>query len=357
MQHFLQGYKIRAIAAAYPRQTEDLHSLGDTFGREEVERIIASTGIHTVRKAVPGVCASDLCQAAAEQLLSELSLDRSSIDGLLFLSQTPDWPLPSTACALQHRLGLSRETLAMDILCGCTAYIYGLFQGALLVQSGACRKVLVCTGDVISPLVNPGDKATRMVFGDAAGVTLVEKDDDRNDSRPFIIQVDGSGGDHLMVEAGGGRRPHSMATAEAKECESGNRRAPDNIYMNGMEILNFSLREVPPAIRQTISLLGWSENETAEGAVILHQANQFMVDYLRRKMRLPQEAVPLAVAEVGNTGPASIPLTLCLTHEQLRRQGRLNKTLMCGFGAGLSWGTAAEDLADTAILDPVVYDG
>ncbi len=352
MQTFLRGFKITGIATALPASVSELRTLDEVYGQEEVERIIASTGIERVRTVPPGVCASDLCQAAAEKLLDELAPDRSTVDGVLFLSQTPDWPLPSTACALQDRLGLNRETVAMDIMYGCSAYIYGLFQAGLLVQSGVCQKVLVCAGDAISRLVNPRDKAVRMVFGDAGSATLIEKDE-CNPAWPFILRTDGGGGRHLIVPAGGGRQPCSRETAQETEKESGNWRAPENIYMNGMEILNFSLREVPPIVRETAEMQGWTDGELDQGAVILHQANRFMVDYLRRKMRLGIDTVPIAVAETGNTGPASIPLTLSLSKDRLRQQQRLAKTLMCGFGAGLSWGATAGDLSATMIFPPV----
>ena len=352
MQTFLHGFKITAIATALPRPEYDLRGLAKLYGQEEVERIIASTGIERVRIAPAGVCASDLCQAAAEKLLAELAVDRQTIDGILLVSQTPDWLLPATACALQDRLGLSRETVAMDILYGCSAYVYGLFQAGLLIQGRACKRILVCVGDTISRLVHPRDKAARMVFGDGGSATLVETDK-TNPTWPFILRTDGAGGQHLRVAAGGARLPRSPETAQAKKRESANWRSPENVYMNGMEILNFSLREVPPTIRDLVAMQNWMDADLDQGAVILHQANRFMVDYLRRKMKLSQEAVPVAVRNIGNTGPATIPLALSLCHRELARQNRLARTVMCGFGAGLSWGATAADLSRTIILDPV----
>lgn len=351
MRHFLNGFKIKGIAAAYPAKTEDLHTLCSQYGHEEVERIIASTGIERVRISPPGVCASDLCQTAAAKLLAELEIERASVDGLLFMSQTPDWPLPSTACALQNRLGLEKETVAMDISYGCSAYIYGLFQAGLLIQSGACKRVLVCAGDAISRFVNPRDKATRMVFGDGGSATIVEKDEKKS-SWPFILRTDGSGGDHLIIPAGGGRHPRSPETSEDIESGNNNWRSLENIYMNGMEILNFSLREVPPTLKELAAMQSWEESELDKAAVILHQANRFMVDYLRRKMKLSPETVPITMNNTGNTGPATIPLALCQNHRQLRRKKRLNRTVMCGFGAGLSWGATVGNLTETTILDP-----
>lgn len=355
MKNVLHGFHISGICSALPAATVALTELAAEYGEAEISRIIASTGIRQVHIAPPDVCSSDLCQAAADHLLSALDLAPGEIDALLFLSQTPDWPLPPTACALQHRLGLSRNSVALDVNYGCSAYIYGLFLAGNLIQTGSCRRVLVCAGDTISRLIHPQDKAVRVIFGDAGSATLVEATaaTDQTGQWPFILHTDGGGANHLMVPAGAARQPHSAQTGVATERESGNWRSDENLFMDGMEILNFSLREVPPLVTELLAMRNWSHAEANAGAVILHQANRFMVDYLRRKLKLDPAAVPIAVEEVGNTGPASIPLTLCQTHQRLRQEQRLQRTLLCGFGVGLSWGGTAGNLANTLILDPI----
>ena len=348
MQHRLNNLKIRTIGAALPRQSLDLRELGNEFGHGEVERILATTGIRRIRVAPEGLCASDLCEAAARACFAATGLTGADIDAVIFISQTPDYRMPATAACLQARLDLPQEALAFDINLGCSAYIYGLFQAGLLVSSGSCRRVLLLTGDTATRLINPGDKSVRLVFGDAGSATLIESG---TDAAAFVIRTDGAGSRHLMVPAGGFRQPASVAAAEVTTDDSGNRRCALDLFMDGMEIMNFAMREVPSAIDDVLRLAGWTKAET--GSFILHQANRFMLDYLRKKMRVPSPALPVAMEETGNTGPASIPLALAMEHARLSGEQRLQKCVLCGFGAGLSWGAAAVDLSQTQILDPV----
>ena len=216
----LHDFQISAIAGAVPANKQDLAQLGDSFGDDEVQRIMKGTGIREVRVAPDYMCTSDLCRAAAEKLFDFLPLDRNTVDGLVFVSQTPDWIMPPTAPALQDRLGLSREIVAFDINYGCSGFIYGLFQAGMLIQTGACKRVLLCVGDTSSKLVNPQDKQVRMVFGDGATATLVEYSTDKQ--WPFVIGTDGSHGDALIIPGGRCRQPHSDASREIKEDDQGN---------------------------------------------------------------------------------------------------------------------------------------
>lgn len=331
-------------------QRQALTELGNQFGRDEVERIIKGTGIREVRIAPPEVCTSDLCEAAARKLLDDLAVRAAEIDGLIFITQTPDWRIPPTSPALQHRLGLGNDTAVFDINYGCSGFIYGLFQAGLLIQTGACKRVLVCVGDTNSKIIHPDDKQVRMVFGDGAGAALVEHTDAETDW-PFVIGTDGSRGDALKIPAGGCRYPRSETSHIVKEDDHGNRRSDETLFMDGMEIMNFSLREVPPAIEALLSFRNWQKEDV--GVYALHQANKFMIDYLRRKMKLPAEAVPLGIENVGNTGPASIPLLLTLEHERLAAARDMSRVIMCGFGVGLSWAATAGDLSDTVFTDLV----
>jgi 3-oxoacyl-[acyl-carrier-protein] synthase-3 len=206
----------------------------------------------------------------------------------------------------------------------------------------------VLAGDVSTRLVNPLDKSVRMVFGDAGSATLVEGG---ADSVAFVIRTDGAGARHLMIPAGGCRRPADAAAAEVAADENGNHRSALDIFMDGMEIMNFGLREVPPTVDDALRLAGWNKDEA--GSFVFHQANRFMLEYLRKKMTLPTAAVPIVMSDTGNTGPAAIPLALSVEHARLKRENRLQKCVLCGFGVGLSWGAAAADLSNTQILDTV----
>ena len=342
-----ENLEVAGVAAALPPDSLDLRSLSPLFGSAEVERIIAGTGIQVVRTAPEGMTTADLCEAAARPLLAELGLGAPEVDGLVFVSQTPDYVMPATSVALQDRLGLSTEIPAFDLPYGCSGYIYGLFQAALLIQAGACRTVLVCAGDTLARFVHPRDRALRMVFGDAGSATVVRRGAGR---AGFALHSDGSGARHLIVPAGGCRTPRSDATSVAQADASGNQRSPENVFMDGAEIMNFALRRVPQVLDEILTLAGWERTQV--GLFALHQANRFMVDYLAKKCRLPKGTTPVGMSQTGNTGPASIPLLLAGERAAFPPAQRV-RSVLCGFGVGLSWGACALDLSATRILAPV----
>ncbi|MFA4943151.1 MAG: ketoacyl-ACP synthase III [Lentisphaeria bacterium] len=350
MKQAFANFQVRALAAALPAQRQELLALAPEFNMapEELARILATTGIRTVRVAPPEVCASDLCAAAANQIFAATGLSGGDCDALVFVSQTGDYRLPATACLLQHRLGLGRDAATFDLNSGCTGFIHALFQAGLLLAAGAARRVLVCAGDTTTRLIHPQDKSVRLIFGDAGAAALVESA--AADSAPagFTLHADGAGAKQLIIPAGGCRQPATAATAQATPDDSGNLRSPQHLFMDGMEIMNFTLREVPPLVGEALAQAGWSAAETE--LFLLHQANKFILDCLRKKMRLPPEKVPVLMGETGNTGPASIPLALC----QLQPPpGQRRKVLLCGFGVGLTWGAATLDLGASQILPPI----
>jgi len=327
MKTVMKGINVAGISVAVPKNELQLMSLGQQFGEKEVKRIMMSTGVESVRIAPESVKASDMCLAAAEGLIRKLHVDRSDIDAIVFVSQTPDYRMPATSAILQHRLGLNKKALAFDINYGCSAYIYGLFQASMLINAGGCSKVLVCAGDTITRFLDPNDQKVRLVFGDAGSATLVEKG---NHSASFSIMTDGLGYDRLIIDKKDGQ--------------------DDYLFMDGSAIMEFALREVPPIFNDVIQQLSWDKDDV--GLVALHQANQFMVDYLRKKLKLPKEKVPVAVKHYGNTGPASIPLVLCHTVDQFS-QSQKEKVVLSGFGVGLSWGAVGLSLENTAMLNVI----
>jgi 3-oxoacyl-[acyl-carrier-protein] synthase III len=348
MKAAFHSIRIKGISTAIPEDILNLTALCSLYGSEEVNRIIARTGIEQVRVARDGQCTSDLCAAAAGGLLAKLKVTASTIDGIIFVSQTPDYKMPATSVLLQHRLGLPTTAVAFDINYGCSGFVYGLYQASMMIEAGGCERVLVCVGDTSSKLVHPGDRAVRMVFGDGGSATLVEKGESTSH---FILKSDGSGAEHLIIPAGGWRKPSSKQTSIPIEDEDGNIRNEETLRMNGMEIMSFALREVPPMINELLGNAGWKKDEV--GTYALHQANQFMLEYLCKKMKLQKNSVPIAVSAVGNTGPASIPLMLSIKHNELSERNQLQKVICCGFGVGLSWASCSIDLSATCILDPI----
>lgn len=348
MKALIKGVAITCIANCVPAQFTELEDLAPEFGALEIKKIMRATGIRRVRTAPEGMCASDLCASAAQAALKAISPDRTQIDGIVFVSQTPDYLLPATSVSLQSRLGLSKECVALDINYGCSGFIYGLFVASILVSSGSCRKVLVCVGDTISRLIHPKDRSLRMVFGDAGSCAFVEANDGEIG---FTIGSDGSGAAYLMVPSGGARYPRSDRSGVATERENNNIRSDEHLFMDGVEILNFALREVPEVIADVVKVAGWHPQRP--GLFAFHQANRFIVEYLVRVMGLPQNSAPIDVEGTGNTGPSSIPLLLCSSAVQARPNDDLRRSVLCGFGVGLSWGAVAADLSNTILLPTV----
>ena len=327
MKTKITGLNILGISGSVPREILHLETLAEKFGESEVKRIIASTGINSVRVASANTSCADLCFVAAKNLLTKLDISAKSIDAIVFISQTSEFIAPATSAILQNRLDLSKEVVAFDINYGCSGYIYGLYQAALLINSG-CRRVLLCAGDVITPLLNDEDRQLRMVLGDAGSATIIEKGMHEFD---FNIKTDGSGAQHIIAKR---MSPKVLI--------------PEYFYMNGAKIMEFALREVPSMIEEILEAKKWVRDDVDTFA--LHQPNRFMLDYIRKKSKLPKDAVISSVEMYGNTGPASIPLVLS---EHYSRKSSLEKVVMCGFGVGLSWGAIGLSLQDTALL-PVI---
>jgi len=334
---------IRAISVAVPRRRVRCSDFGELFGVKEVSRIVASSGISELRIVEEGQTASDLCAEAALPLLENR---RDGIRAVVFVSQTPDYILPATGAALQHRLGLPQDIVAYDVSSGCTGYLHGLSLASML-SSASGGDVLLCAGDAISGYVSERDRSLRLIMGDAGSATLVGPSE--GSSLPFRFYTDGSRGDALIIPAGASRTPATEENAIPTERENGNWRSDRHLFMDGMGIMRFALSDVSRLVKETLN-----ETKEAIDTHVFHQANKFIVDALTKNLKLPPESVPLAVDGYGNTGPASIPLALCHAFaDGGRNPGR---TLLAGFGVGLSAATVVADLSRTAIL-PVLEAG
>ena len=247
---------------------------------------------------------------------------------------------------MQDRLGLSKDTVCIDVRYGCSGYIYGVFQAASWIASGACQNVLVLSGDTNSRMINDNDRSLKMVMGDAGTATLVSKGDTQIG---FLIHSDGSGAEKLIVPAGGFRTPKSATTSELQWDEDRNGRTQEDMFMDGMAIFMFAITKVPKNINSIIEQMGWNNKDV--GLYALHQANKFMVDYIGKKLKVAENLVPVNATKYGNTGPATIPLLL--SDVCSREQYDLRKTIMSGFGVGLSWGSIACDLSKTHFYEPI----
>ena len=343
----LHNVAIAGVAAAVPETIRTVEDEGRIFGDADIRRIAKNLGVESRRIAGERICASDLCAASAVRLLEELGWDRASVDAIIFVSVTPDFPMPATACTLQHRIGLSTSCAAFDITHACSGYVYGLWTAAHFVASGHARRVLLLAGDTASRLISPQDRAVAALFGDAGTATALEWS---GVAQPmgFDLGTDGSGAAHLMVKAGGFRNPRSAQTAVRREREGGNIRSEEDLYMNGTEVFGFTLREVPSLNQRVLARAGWEMNSV--DAWVMHQANAFILKYLAKSMKLPADKVILDMAEFGNTSVATMPMVMAGALRARLVEGPLRLVLL-GFGTGLSWGGASLTCGPLVIPD------
>jgi len=321
----VEGISIRGIAAAVPRRasrTQDYEVLTEN----ERERFAATTGISERRIVEPGQCTSDLCGHAADKLLASLGWERDSVDLLILVTQTPDYPTPATAILLQHRLGLPTSTLAFDVNLGCSCYPYALLIGSSILQTAGLKRALILAGDVSSRTCQYEDRSTWPLFGDAGSATAIEVDESA-DPMHFDLHSDGSGGNVIIIPGGG-------AASRNPEC------ADPYLRMRGTDVFGFAISQAPKSIRSALDAAGWHIDDIDH--VVLHQSNRMINETIRKKVGYPAEKVPSTLEQYGNTSSASVPLTLCATAGAWEFPA---KTVLCGFGVGLSWGTATLTLA------------
>lgn len=330
-----QNIGISCIAGAIPKQSIFNRTYTNHFEANIVKDIVDKTGVEERRFATNDQTASDLCFAAAEQLFKDNEIDKSEIDILLFVSQTPDYRMPATSITLQSRLGLPKSTAAFDISLGCSGFVYALSVAYAYANMPNIKKVLILDGETRSKVYHPKDRKTAFIFGDAAVAAIIEK---QNVGQSFFsLNSDGSRSNLIKIDAGGYRNPSNETTTVEKVIdEHGNIRTEEHGYMNGADVFNFVLREIPKNIKNTLAFAG-TELEECD-FYVFHQANKFMNDYLAKKLKLDSLKVPSTIQKFGNTSSVSIPITIV---DKLK--GKLNtpkKLLLCGFGVGMSWATA-----------------
>ncbi|MCX7290448.1 ketoacyl-ACP synthase III [Janthinobacterium sp.] len=331
--------QLTAIAYHLPQATLTNDALAQELGDWSAQKIFDKTGIAERHIAAPDETASDLAFHAAAKLFAEHAIGRDGIDFLILCTQAPDHLLPSSACILQQRLGLPTSCGALDINLGCSGYVYALAMAKGLIEAGIRKQVLILTADTYSKFINPRDRSVRTLFGDAAAASVVSGGAAQQALGPFVMGTDGSGAQNLIVPAGAMRLPRSAATAVASEDASGNWRSQDDLFMDGAEIVQFTLGAVPRTMQELLAAAGKTLDDIDH--VIFHQANKFMLDALRRKIRIPEDKFVIEIDTVGNTVSSTIPIAIA----RARQSGRIqpgDSALLLGFGVGYSWaGTVA----------------
>jgi 3-oxoacyl-[acyl-carrier-protein] synthase-3 len=328
--------RIVAIEYYLPPTTVSTRDLAAEFPEWPVDKIAQKTGIHERHIAAEEECSSDLAVAAAQELFRSGACQPDEVDYVLLCTQSPDYFLPTTACLIQERLGVPTTTGAMDFNLGCSGYIYGLGLAQGLIASGQAGKLLLLTAETYSKFLHPRDRSVRTIFGDAASATLLVADNSPTPLiGPFVYGTDGKGAPHLIVPSGGMRHRRPFGDALSVEDESGNWRSPDDLFMNGGEIFLFTLDVVPQTIHKLLQKAGISLGDI--DLFVFHQANLYMLEHLRKRLKIPAEKFQLTLSHCGNTVSSTIPIAL----KHAEQEGRLPKgslVMAVGFGVGYSWG-------------------
>ena len=338
--------KIVGIAGTVPKLI--VNNLNDhpKVNTEEKKKTIQLTGISEYRKSTREVCTSDLCKKSAETLFSEMNINPDSIDAIIFVTQTPDYKLPSTACIMQDKLGCKTSTIAFDISLACSGFIYGLFTACSFITGGGIKRVLLLCGDTQTKLYHSEDKNVSFLLGDAGTATII---DYYKNSEPISItlRTDGSGYDTMIVPAGGFRKPSNEFTGKIVKNKDGDIRSEEHLHMKGIEVFKFAATTVFETIKSFMDEIKISNNEI--DYLFLHQANKFMTDKIAQKLNIPKEKVPYSLEYFGNTSSASIPLTIANYFSNYSKSFT-KRCILSGFGNGLSWGVADVKFKNTYCL-------
>ena len=341
-----KNVSIAGIAAGVPKNVISNYSLkqGEDISADYTpEAFVETTGVKE-RRVSEALCTSDLCYAAAEQLLADLGWNREEVDALVFVSQTADYFLPATACVLQDRLRLSKECYAEDVAMGCSGWVYGLSNVASLVSTGAIKKALLLVGDARKRAKMRRDP----LFGDAGTATAIQYEEGNPGCR-FHFGTDGSGFDAIIVPDGGSRNQICLSSFEMQEYE-GKMMHRFQTRMKGMDVFSFGIAIAPKSVRQLAERSGFDYEDC--DYYVFHQANMKMNNMIVKKLKLSPEKVPSCMYRFGNTSSASIPMTI-VSELKGKADTKPTKFICCGFGVGLSWGTVYFETKNLIISDLV----
>lgn len=328
----IKNVRICGLGACVPATNENI---SEVYKWGDSSTFIETTGIKKRRKSNPDITSSDLCFYAAEKLIEDLGWDKSEIEALIFVSQTPDYPLPATSCILQDRLDLAKECYTLDISLGCSGWVYALSVITSLMQSGFIKKGLLLAGDTVTKMCSSEDKSTCPLFGDAGTATALEYKVN-TEGFNFSFNADGKGFETIIVKDGGFRNPTTTESFIEKDAGEDIKRSDNQLVLDGMDVFSFGISKAPKSVKGLCSYF----DITLENVdlVTFHQANMMMNEMIRKKLKLEAAKVPYSMDEFGNTSCASIPLTLVVREASKLRNEKLSH-IACGFGVGLSWGS------------------
>lgn len=321
---------IKGIAYYLPEKTVTNDELVAEFPEWTVDKIAGKVGVSERHLAANNETAGDMAIKAAEKLFQENGIDRGTIDFVLLCTQSPDYFLPSTSCIIQNKIGLPTSCGAFDFNLGCSGYEYGLAVAKGLIAGGIAKNILLLTAETYNKYLHPRDKGNKTIFGDGASATLVSTEGFAEIGE-FVYGTDGSGASGLIVETGAAR--HKEKLNDVQFDEGGNPRSGDNLFMDGKAIFDFTVKAVPPMINDVIAKNGLTKDDV--DLYVFHQANKYMINFLRKLIAIEKEKFYVYLENVGNTVSSTIPIALC----EAQKEGRLHgNILLAGFGVGFSWG-------------------
>lgn len=321
---------IKAISYYLPEKIITNDDLVKEFPEWTVDKIASKVGVVERHVVNDDETAVDLAVKAGEKLFEEHGIDRESIDFILFCTQSPDYYLPASACVIQEKLNIPTSIGALDFNQGCSGFIYGLLLAKGIVQSKIASNVLLITSETYSKHIHPKDKGNRTIFGDAAAATLISSEGFAKIGN-FDTGTDGSGANNLIVKTGGFR--NKLQTGDITFDESGNPISSDHLYMNGGEIFNFTSHAVPLLVEKVLIKNNIKSNDV--DLYVFHQANKYMINYLRKLLEIDKDKFYIFMEKVGNTVSSTIPIAL---HEAQKENLLHGNILIAGFGVGYSWG-------------------
>lgn len=321
---------IKAISYYTPNQVLTNEDLVHEFPEWTVEKVASKVGIHQRHIASANETAGDMALLAAEKLFEEHKIDRNDVDFVLLCTQSPDYFLPSTACILQNKLGLRQDIGAFDFNLGCSGFVYGLSVAKGLIAAGIAKNILLLTSETYTKYLHPKDKGNRTIFGDAASATLISTTGFA-EIGDFVLGTDGLGYEQLIVKSGAARTPQALNDIQYDE--NNNPTSSDHLFMNGPDIFTFTIERVPTMIRDLLEKSGLTKDDI--NLFVPHQANLYILEFLRKKMKIEKDKYYINLANFGNTVSSTIPIALCEALKENKLHGNI---LLAGFGVGLSWG-------------------
>lgn len=329
----INGVSLKAISMAVSDKIEHNKDLSDIFGHTQIKNISDTIGIYSRRISEEGITASDLMYKAINKLLIAEQLDMNEIDLLVCITQTPDYIIPGNSFVLCNRLKAQEGILTLDINAGCSGFTHGMITISKLMENSSMRYGILVMGDTISKLVNPRDQSIRPIFGDAVAACLFVQDE-YNEGTTVTWKTIATDYDNILVKAGGMRNPSTSETKITKLMEDNIYRSENDLLMSGADVFGFTIKEVPEMVKKILDECKLTINDI--DLFVFHQANQFIVEYILKKLRIPESQAIIQVDKIGNAGSASIPIALCLEAQKRDVKTLTGRFCFTGFGAGLS---------------------